>query len=262
MQGKHPPPDHPRETPATEPPTRPPALPPSLPPTRPPALHPGLPVAGAVLGSDGDAAAGGSAKQRLRARLLAQRRASLALRHEPWSSADTAVLATRILQIPEITDARCVAAYVGLPGEPDLADLLARLLARGTRVLLPVVRADLDLDFREYAGTLIPGALGTREPPAAAPSGDLSAADAVIIPALAVDRAGRRLGRGGGSYDRALRRVAPDVPVIAVLYDQELLDLVPTEEHDRSVKIIVTPSRTLRCEPTDGTREHPRPSTS
>ncbi|KJE20323.1 5,10-methenyltetrahydrofolate synthetase [Frankia torreyi] len=256
MQGRHLPPDDPRETPAAGPPARPPSG----------------PVAGAVLGSEGDAAPGGAApggaapggaaKQRLRARLLAQRRTSLALCHEPWSPADTAVLATRILQIPEVADARCVAAYVGLPGEPDLADLLARLLARGTRVLLPVVRADLDLDFREYAGTLIPGALGTREPPAAAPPGDLSAADAVIIPALAVDRAGRRLGRGGGSYDRALRRVGPDVPVIAVLYDQELLDLVPTEEHDRSVKIVVTPSRTLRCEPTDGTREHPRPSTS
>ncbi|WP_261558171.1 5-formyltetrahydrofolate cyclo-ligase [Frankia tisae] len=248
MPGNHLPPDPRRGTPAAKPTARP---------------H-SWAVAGAAPGPGGDApaGAGADAKRRLRARLLSQRRTSLALRHQSCSPADAAVLVTRILQIPEVADARCVAAYVGLPGEPDLADLLPRLVARGARVLLPVLRADLDLDFREHVGMLVPGALGTREPPAAAPPGELSEAEAVIIPALAVDRAGRRLGRGGGSYDRALRRVTPDVPVIAVLYDQELLDLVPTEEHDRGVQIIVTPSRTLRCEPTDGAGEHLGPSTS
>ena len=54
----------------------------------------------------------------------------------------------------------------------------------------------------------------------------------VLVPALAVDRAGNRLGRGGGSYDRALARVGPLIPVIALLYDDELLDQVPAEQHD------------------------------
>ncbi|SNQ49926.1 5-formyltetrahydrofolate cyclo-ligase [Frankia canadensis] len=204
----------------------------------------------------------GTDKARLRARLLAQRRACQAVANPTWPRSAPGSLATRILSIPEITDARCVAAYVGLPGEPDLGDLLARLLARGTRVLLPVLRADLDLDFREHVGTLVPGALGTREPPPAAAPGDIGEAQALIIPALAVDRAGRRLGRGGGSYDRALVRAATGAAVIAVVYDQELLERVPAEPHDRSVTIVVTPSRTLRCEPSDGTREHPGPPTS
>ncbi|CAO5171954.1 5-formyltetrahydrofolate cyclo-ligase [Frankia sp. AiPs1] len=232
------------------------------------------------------------AKQRLRARLLAQRRAQLAVglgqRSVP-EAADTtrpamgpasptepaaaafwptggaagagAGLATRLLALPEVSGAHCVAAYVALPGEPELGDLLARLRRAGTRVLLPVLRADLDLEFREYVGTLVPGALGTREPPAAAPADDLGTADAVIVPALAVDRHGRRLGRGGGSYDRALVRVAPTAVVIAVIHDQELLDHVPTAPHDRGVDIVVTPRRTLRCGPGGSTREHPRPPT-
>ncbi|WP_462188340.1 MULTISPECIES: 5-formyltetrahydrofolate cyclo-ligase [unclassified Frankia] len=204
----------------------------------------------------------GEAKARLRARLLIQRRASMALRRGSLSRSDASRLANRIQRLPEVEAARCVAAYVGLPGEPDTAELLDRLLARGVRVLLPALRADLDLDFREHVGTLVPGALGTREPPAAAPRGVLAEADVVIIPALAVDRAGRRLGHGGGSYDRVLARVGADVPVIAVLHDQEVLDEVPTESHDHNVKIIITPSRTLRCEPTDGTGEHLGPSTS
>lgn len=202
------------------------------------------PTAGNPVGRD---------KARLRGRLLAVRRAA-----HPGPHA--ARLADRVLGLPEIAEARCVAAYVGMSGEPDTGDLLSRLRARGVRVLLPTLRADLDLDFREYTGTLVPGAMGTREPPSAAPAASLADADAVIIPALAVDRGGRRLGRGAGSYDRALARVPANVPVIAVLHDREVLERVPAEPHDRAVKIIVTPSRTLRCEPADSAGEHHRSS--
>jgi 5,10-methenyltetrahydrofolate synthetase len=195
------------------------------------------------------------AKARLRSRLLALRRVA---GPAPYA----ARLANRVLCLPEVSGAGCVAAYVGMSGEPDTVDLLDRLRARGVRVLLPILRGDLDLDFRQHTGTLVPGAMGTREPPTAAPSASLTEAEVVIIPALAVDRAGRRLGRGGGSYDRALARVDDKVPVIAVLHDREVLEWVPAERHDRSVKIIVTPSRTLRCEPADDTGEHPGPSRS
>ena len=62
-------------------------------------------------------------------------------------------------------------------------------------------------------------------------------ADLVLVPALAVDRGGVRLGRGGGSYDRALARVGPQVPTIALLYDGELLDKVPADGHDQRVRL-------------------------
>jgi len=65
----------------------------------------------------------------------------------------------------------------------------------------------------------------------------------VLVPALAVDRAGNRLGRGGGSFDRALARVGPLVPLIALVYDDELIDRVPAERHDVPVRAAVSPVR-------------------
>ena len=67
-----------------------------------------------------------------------------------------------------------------------------------------------------------------------------------MVPALAVGASGTRLGRGGGSYDRALARVRPGVPVLALLYDGELLDEVPAEPHDRAVTLVVQPSGVTR----------------
>jgi len=69
----------------------------------------------------------------------------------------------------------------------------------------------------------------------------VSRADLVIVPALAVDRRGVRLGRGGGSYDRALARVGPQVPTIALLYGPELLDEVPAAPHDQRVRLVARP---------------------
>jgi 5-formyltetrahydrofolate cyclo-ligase len=71
----------------------------------------------------------------------------------------------------------------------------------------------------------------------------VSRADLVIVPALAVDRRGVRLGRGGGSYDRALARVGPQVPTIALLYDAELLDEVPAAPHDQRVRLVARPEQ-------------------
>jgi len=71
----------------------------------------------------------------------------------------------------------------------------------------------------------------------------------VLVPALAVDTAGQRLGRGGGSYDRALARVGPLIPVIALLYDGELLDQVPTEPHDTPVRAVARPGHGVTSVP-------------
>jgi 5-formyltetrahydrofolate cyclo-ligase len=74
-------------------------------------------------------------------------------------------------------------------------------------------------------------------------------ADVVLVPALAVDGRGSRLGRGGGSYDRALARVFGRVPTIALLYDDELLDYVPAEPHDRAVRAVAQPSHGITWMP-------------
>lgn len=150
---------------------------------------------------------------------------------------------------PPLQQARTVAAYLPLSDEPDVTDVLADLSAAGSTVLLPVLRPDHDLDWALYAGndTVVPGAAGTRHPlgPLLAPDA-ITHADVVLVPGLAVDLHGNRLGRGGGSYDRALSRVPPGVLTAVVVYDDEVLPEVPTEAHDQRVGAALTPSAVLR----------------
>lgn len=141
-----------------------------------------------------------------------------------------------------------IAAFVGIRGEPPTLPLLAALRARGVRVLLPVLLADMDLEWADYDGDpdgLAEGLRGVLHP--AGPSlglGGIGEAVLVLAPALAVDRRGRRLGQGGGSYDRALARTT--APVLAVVFDDELLDDVPAESHDRPVGGTLTPAGGVR----------------
>ena len=121
-------------------------------------------------------------------------------------TADQRVAAGRLirdalLSLPEMQMAGTVAAYYSVGAEPDTRGLVYALWKRGTYVLLPLLRPDGDLDWASYEGpdSLVPGPRGLREP-AEPPRGvdAVSRADVVLAPALAVDRDGRRLGRGGG----------------------------------------------------------------
>jgi 5-formyltetrahydrofolate cyclo-ligase len=135
-----------------------------------------------------------------------------------------------------------VAAYVGVGTEPPTLRLLDALRASGVRVLLPVIEGT-GLDWAVYDGrdTLADGPLGLAEPLGARLGAEgLLEADVVLVPALAVDPEGHRLGRGRGYYDRALQTVT--APVIAVVYDDDVVDAVAVESHDRDVDGWVTPS--------------------
>jgi 5-formyltetrahydrofolate cyclo-ligase len=134
-----------------------------------------------------------------------------------------------------------VAAYVAVGTEPDTAALLAALAARGVEVLLPVLLPDGDLDWARADGQLAPGRHGLLEPQGQRLGRDaLTGCSVVVVPALAVDRTGTRLGRGGGSYDRALPRTGGWV--VALLHDGEMVAELPSEPHDRPVDAVVTPS--------------------
>ncbi|MET8137745.1 5-formyltetrahydrofolate cyclo-ligase [Streptomyces sp. NPDC005251] len=167
-----------------------------------------------------------------------------------------ASLAARALDLPELAHAGTVAAYVSVGSEPGTLALLDALRARGVRVLLPVLLADNDLDWGAYtgAGSLEPvrhggkmallEPLGERLGPAA-----VQDADAVLLPGLAVDARGMRLGRGGGSYDRVLARLersGADPALVVLLYDTEVVERIPEEAHDRPVHAVVTPSGVRR----------------
>jgi 5-formyltetrahydrofolate cyclo-ligase len=183
-----------------------------------------------------------AAKASLRRRILAARaRLSADQRAEAGRAIRDAVLA-----LPQVQMAGTVAAYYSIGTEPDTHGLVYALWKRGTYVLLPRLRPDMDLDWASYEGpdSLRAGPRGLTEPTEASrgvPA--VSRTDLVIVPALAVDRRGMRLGRGGGSYDRALARVGPQVPTIALLYDAELVDEVPAAAHDQRVRLVACPAR-------------------
>src|SRR5258705_10607575 len=114
---------------------------------------------------------------------------------------------------------------LGEPGGPGLAAALAAVLPPSA-LLLPALRPDRDLDWAAYTGALVAGGTLTRLHEPAGPRLGIAAiatADVVLVPALAVDQQGTRLGRGGGSYDRALTRVRPGVDVVELLYPAKIL---------------------------------------
>ncbi|MGW5609578.1 5-formyltetrahydrofolate cyclo-ligase [Streptomyces sp. NPDC003753] len=165
-------------------------------------------------------------------------------------------LAERALELPELAHARTVAAYVSVGSEPGTLALLDALRARGVRVLLPVLLPDNDLDWGTYAGsdslvTVRHGGRMALLEPAGERLGPeaVREADAVLLPGLAVDAHGMRLGRGGGSYDRVLSRLeraGADPALVVLLYDTEVVERVPEEAHDRPVHAVVTPSGVRR----------------
>jgi 5-formyltetrahydrofolate cyclo-ligase len=123
------------------------------------------------------------------------------------------------------------------------------LRAAGKRVIVPLLQPDNDLDWASYdsAASLASARRGLLEPLTARLGVEaIAGADVVIVPGLAVDAAGMRLGRGGGSYDRALGRVPVGTFTCVVLNDVEVLEVVPSEPHDRRVTAAVTEERLLR----------------
>ncbi|HEY0186902.1 MAG TPA: 5-formyltetrahydrofolate cyclo-ligase [Cellulomonas sp.] len=167
-------------------------------------------------------------------------------------AADALVEVLRTL--PAVDGVGTVAAYSARPAEPGTLPLLESLSARGIDVLLPVLGAGLQREWARYTGPddLLQRAPG-RPPEPGGPSlgaEGLAQADLILAPALAVDTAGNRLGQGGGWYDRALQHARPGVPVVAVVFAEEVYDAatrpLPHEPHDRRVDLALTPERWLR----------------
>jgi 5-formyltetrahydrofolate cyclo-ligase len=182
------------------------------------------------------------AKQALRRRILTSR----GFLHGDQRNEAGKRLRDAVLELPQTQMAGTVAAYYSVGTEPPTHSLVYALWKRGTYVLLPQVRSDGTLGWASYEGpdSLVPAAHGLLEPEAA---GDrvITSADLVVVPALAVDRSGNRLGRGRGFYDRALTGVGPLIPTIALLYDGEFLDEVPAGPLDHPVRMVAEPTAGL-----------------
>ncbi len=134
-------------------------------------------------------------------------------------------------------DAGVVMAFVAVRDELDTAALCRRVLADGKVLVLPrTTAAGIEVVPSDLAD-LAPGAFGIPEPTGDAV--DPAVVDLVVVPGLAFDRDGRRLGTGGGYYDRLLPRLRPDAVVIGVCFTEQLLDRVPTEATDVAVAVVI-----------------------
>lgn len=173
-------------------------------------------------------------------------RRSLLARPLPTNEPSVALL----LGMPELHNTGVVAAFASMPSEPSTAALRTALAERCVQVLLPVLLEDNSLEWGADSRDLETGRFGLQTP--SGPRLPLAAADVMVVPALAISRSGQRLGRGGGSYDRALaeyRAARPDGLVVAWVLERDLHDAMPVEEHDMPVDAAVTEDRVLLFTP-------------
>jgi 5-formyltetrahydrofolate cyclo-ligase len=193
-------------------------------------------------------------KQPLRAATRAARRAlSLGDR-----TAASELAVQRLLALPELRTVGTVLLYAALAEELDVGAAVAPLRARGVRSLFPRVQGEeLDLVEAGDLRTLQLGHRGIREP--VGPVVPVDEVDVVVVPGVAFDPHGGRLGQGGGHYDRLLVRLRPETARIGICFSCQVVPVVPRETHDEPVDLVVTDRAVHRARPLtpDPVPEHP-----
>ena len=188
-----------------------------------------------------------TAKAELRVRVLAARDAMT-----PDARADaSARLHARVQALPEWQSAACVLLYLGIRSEYDPRPLAQHLLDRGAQLVLPrIVRSSSTLEIRAVRNLqedLQPGVWGLQEPdPARCAEVAPEALDLVLVPGVAYDMSGGRMGYGAGYYDRLLADPALRAARVAALFREQLVSAVPREAHDLPVDVLVLPDGMLR----------------
>jgi 5-formyltetrahydrofolate cyclo-ligase len=150
------------------------------------------------------------------------------------------IFCTHLAELSLVIGAKKIAAYLPYEGEPDIELFLDWALDQDIEVVLPVANQDGSLSWVQFDGGTKIGIHGFAE--ASGLSSSLTEIDLAVIPALAVSIDGVRLGKGKGYYDRAFEKLDAEVPVVAVIYSEELLEQVPSEQHDLVVSMVLTPS--------------------
>lgn len=163
----------------------------------------------------------------------------------------SSLIIMQALNLPVLAGTRIVGAYASMPGEVATEDLLAGLLARGKRLVLPVIKSEtVSMEFREVTEPteMTAGVFGILEPRA----GDLSSPrsiDLIFVPGLAFDRRGGRLGRGKGYYDRYLKTLRPEALKVGLAFSEQLIAEVPCNEDDVNMDLLITEEEVIVCCP-------------
>jgi 5-formyltetrahydrofolate cyclo-ligase len=160
----------------------------------------------------------------------------------------SAAATSNLLGLQGLTDSSVVLAYFALPSEIDPCSGISALRRRGATIVYPRVESDgvLGVHVVDDELELLPGPFGLSEPSAQAVRADLHLVDAVVVPAVAFDLLGMRLGYGGGYYDRLLPGLRSDCLRIGLAFDEQIVAELPAEKHDEAVDVVVTPTRVIR----------------
>ena len=187
----------------------------------------------------------GHQKRALRAELRERRRTMTSTERTQTAAQLTANLES----LTESLDVKFIAAYLSTPNEPGTRDFLSWACKRGIRVILPISRPDGLLDWAPYDAS-DDGTEDVAGMPA--PTTEILSpmvvndVGLILVPAATVDRTGMRMGWGQGYFDKTLGSMEKCPPVYAVIFDDELVDVVPSEVHDKRVDGVVTPSGIVR----------------
>ncbi len=180
-------------------------------------------------------------KKELRAAVQAERKSM----DPAWRAEQSAAIQARLLSLPQVASASVVGMYMALAGEADLGECFETLLDTGRGVCVPA----FDAEVGGYALALVSGEtrwieapFGLREPEEPVWA-DPASVNCVVVPGVAFDVRGRRVGHGGGHYDRMLCGMS--AVKIAVAFDFQVFDCVPAETHDVAMDMVVTPTRTI-----------------
>ncbi|MBI3609109.1 MAG: 5-formyltetrahydrofolate cyclo-ligase [Nitrospirae bacterium] len=187
-------------------------------------------------------------KQRLRKEVLVRRNAvSTVLR--VIRSAD---ILQRFFELEVMRSASWVHFYVSCGSEVETTGMIAHALARGKRVSVPKMESTsrrlILSELKDPARELSPGPIGIPEPKSEAfRPVELDRMDLFVVPGVAFDQHGNRLGQGAGYYDRLLSSIAGKIPIIGLAFELQLVDRIPTGDHDIKVNGIVTEKRVIEC---------------
>jgi 5-formyltetrahydrofolate cyclo-ligase len=170
-------------------------------------------------------------------------------------AAASATIRAHLAAMEQVRHARTLLAFAAFGSEVDLDPLLEDLIGRGTGVFLPFVIGFSPPDLgiarvKDLRGDLVTSRLGIREPdPARRRAARVDRIDVVIAPGVAFDTVGRRIGYGGGFYDRLLPRLRPRTPVLAAAFALQVVSDVPEGTGDVRVDAVVTERGTITASP-------------